>query len=205
MVGTEVLDVCLAADAIKEVITIGRNSTDLNHSKLREIQHHNFLDFSSQEKTLSESDLCFYCLGVYQSQVSKEKYWEITVNYLVALITTLERINKEIRFCLFSALGADTQERLPILFTKAKGRADQRLLESNIQKKYIFRPGFINPGKKSAIGGIYLWGFKPFYHLFPFTGIDVKGLAKVMVHVGLNDCEQTIFNNWDLRSISLSL
>jgi len=202
MVGVEVLHQLLSNEKTEQVVSIGRSASGIKHPKLREIKHQNFLNFSSLEKNFSESNVCFYCLGVYQTRVPKDRFWEITVDYLRALIRTLERVNKKITFCLFSAQGADQSERTPLLFGKAKGRAEKKLLESGVKKVYIFRPGFINPGRKSAMKGLSLWAIKPFYKIFPFIGIDAFDLAKVMIYVGVNGSEINVFENKSLRKLA---
>lgn len=112
---------------------------------------------------------------------------------------------KNITFCLFSAQGANQRERSPFLFGKAKGRAEKRLSNSAIKTKYIFRPAFINPGRKSATSGLGLWAFKAFYMLFPFIGIDAVDLAKTMIHVGLNGCDVKVLENRDIRNMAKRL
>lgn len=199
MVGIEVLHCCLQERQFQQVITIGRKKTNIDNPKLREIEHDNFLDFTSLEPEILQADICFYCLGVYQGMVSTDKFWEITCDYLAALIESIERCDNDITFCLFSAQGADPTERSRILFAKAKGRAEKQLLDSNISRKYIFRPGYINPGQKEAKSRIPFWLIKPFYKLFPFIGIDAPDLARVMVDVGLNGHDLKIFENGDLR------
>jgi nucleoside-diphosphate-sugar epimerase len=199
MVGTEALQQCLESDNIKSVLAIGRHTSGIEHRKLKEIEHDNFLDFSSLEQQMSNADVCFYCLGVYQGKVSKKQFWEITVDYLDALVSSLERCSKDITFCLFSAQGADPVGKVPFLFSKAKGRAEDRLLKSEIHKNYIFRPGFINPGRKSPQFMASMWIFKFIYKFFPSIGIDASQLAKVMIHTGLYGHEKKILENRDLR------
>jgi nucleoside-diphosphate-sugar epimerase len=205
MVGSEVLHLCLENEKFERVVTVGRRLTGISHSKLEEIEHDNFLDFSSLKETFSEVDVCFYCLGVYQAKVNKEKFWEITVDYLNALLDTMERVEKEITFCLFSAQGADPSEKSPIRFAKAKGRADKRLIDSSLKSKYIFRPGFIAPGRRGPKPMISSIIFKQIYKLLPFIGIDAPDLAKVMLHVALNGNENIIFENGQMRTISKTL
>ena len=142
MVGGEVLEQCLANGKIQSVLTVGRRKGGIKHPKLKEIEHGDFLDFSALEAELPQVNVCFYCLGVYQTQVSKEKFWEIMVDYLKALIGAFESTNKNVRFCLFSAQGASTSERSPLRFAKVKGRAENVLSVSELSEKYIFRPGF---------------------------------------------------------------
>ena len=205
MVGIEVLDQCLAARQISRVVTLGRNTTGLEHEKLQEIEHSDFLDFSAQEHTLATADLCFYCLGVYQTRVSRQKFWQVTVDYLDALIATLEAVNKGITFCLFSTQGAAPKENSPFLFGNVKGRAEKHLGDSALHNQYIFRPGYISPGRKTAISGPGMWLCKPIYKLFPFLGINAVDLAAAMVDVGLNGHANTVLGNGDLRAIAQRL
>lgn len=202
MVGTEVLHQCLGCDQIDRVVTIGRHATGVVHPKLVEIEHQNFLDFGLLEAELSDADICIYCLGVYQNQVPADTFWEITVDYLSALIDALELVNRNLTFCLFSAQGADQTEKSPFRFAKAKGRAEKTLLGSSINQKYVFRPGFIKPGRKSATVGWSGRIAEQFYKLIPVIGIDAADLSKVMVNIGLNGHEQPIFSNREMRKLA---
>ena len=202
MVGSEVLHLCLENDQFESVVTVGRRTTGVAHEKIRDIEHENFLDFSSLSEELADVDICFYCLGVYQSKVDKKKFWEITVDYLNALLDMMEKIDKEITFCLFSAQGADPSEKTPIRFAKTKGRAEKRLIESPLKTKYVFRPGYIAPGERNPVEMWSVALFKPIYKLLPFIGIDVPDLARVMIHVALMGSEKTILENRDMRTIA---
>jgi len=200
MVGSEVLEQCLANDKVESILTVGRSKSKVDHPKLKEIEHRDFLDFSTLESELACVDVCFYCLGVYQAHVSKQQFWEITVDYLEALVRAFERLNKNVRFCLFSAQGASTNERSPIRFAKAKGRAENLLMASDISEKYVFRPGFIMPGPNSKNATLSAKMFEPIYRLFPRIGIDAPELARIMIDVGMNRHEETIFENRDMRA-----
>lgn len=200
MVGSEVLQHCLNNNKIENVISIGRRSTGITHAKLLEIEHDNFLDYSYLEDALKDADVCYYCLGVYQAQVDKQAFWEITVDYVSALISALEDANPKIRFCLFSAQGADQTEKTPFLFGKAKGRAEKKLLDSSLKGKYIFRPGYINPSRTSSDS---MWSaiiFRPIYKLLPSIGIDADELGKTMVDVGINGNNTAVMENSGIRT-----
>ena len=202
MVGSEVLHQCLDNDHFESVIAIGRRPTGISHPKLKEIGHKNFLDCSALEQVLSDADVCFYCLGVYQAQVNKQQFWQITVDYLQALLNTLKLVNKDITFCLFSAQGADPKEKSPFLFARAKGRAEKLLMASSLKNQYIFRPGFIAPGRKSPDFMFSMMLFTPIYKLLPRIGIDAPDLAKVMVHVGITGNETAVLENGHMRTLS---
>lgn len=202
MVGSEVLLYCLNHSVITEVVTIGRNSSGLTHSKLQEIVHSNFMDFSDVERQFKSADIFFYCVGVYQGQVSKEAFWEITVEYFGAFIRSLEVANPNTSLCLFSAQGADPKEKSIARFANAKGHAEAMLSASKIKHQYIFRPGFIAPGKIVTQNTLSVRIFRPIYKLLPFIGIDAPDLAKVMVNVGLAMGANHVFENRQMRELS---
>lgn len=200
MVGGEVLARCLAEDKITHVLSVGRRKSGVNDAKLIEVEHDDFLDYALLENRLAHVDVCFFCIGVYQTRVSKDEFWKVTVDYPRALIGALERANNKVRFCLFSAKGADSRERSPVRFAKAKGRAENILLASGLSEKYVFRPGFILPGPRRRGAVPYEGWFAPLYRLFPKIGVDAPDLARIMVDVGLNGHTRTIFENRDLRA-----
>jgi len=78
MVGSEILNLLLNDPAVQKVIPTGRRNTGIKNEKLQEIIHDNFLNFSVLSSHLTHIDACHYCPGVYQTQVSKEKFFEIT-------------------------------------------------------------------------------------------------------------------------------
>ena len=205
MVGIEVLHQCLGHPRIERVVTIGRRKTGVLHTQLREAELADFRDYSVVEQHLRETDVVFHCLGVYQGKVPPDQYWEVTCTYLKHLIDVLERVRPQVTFCLFSAQGADASERSPLLFAKAKGRAERLLTESALGATYIFRPGFINPGRKTSRSRIPAWLVRPFYKLIPAIGIDAAELARVMVHVGTEGSEQRVFGNRDIRRLAVAV
>ena len=199
MVGIETLSQCLKEESIVSVTSISRKTTGLHHSKLKEIIHTEYTDYSSLDAEICNADVCYFCIGVYQNKVPKQRFWVITVDYLRALVSKFEEINPNIVFCLFSAQGADPSERSPILFAKAKGRAERILFESRLSKVYAFRAGFINPVQKEAFSGVLLSFYQFIYRIFPFIGIGADELGRVMVDVGINGNQLRIFENRDLR------
>ena len=203
MVGSEVLKHCLDSNQITSVLTLGRRSTGKTHPKLREIEHENFLDFSALQNELETIHIVYYCLGVYQNKVSKDDFWKITVNYQQALIKELEKVENKITFCLFGAMGADPKERSPMLFAKAKGRAERVLMESKLDRKYIFRPGYIHPDNGFR-KDIWVTLFHPIFRLLPFIGVNASHLGKVIAQIGITGFEKMILENKDIRTINIT-
>ena len=123
------------------------------------------------------------------------------MNFLESLVNELSKINSNIRFCLFSAQGASPNEKSLFLFGKAKGRAEKRLTESGINNIFIFRPGFINPGRRAAFKGVVLKVYQAIYKIFPSIGIDALDLANAMIRVGLEGGDKIIYENDEIRML----
>ena len=202
MVGHEVLHLALADPRIDKVTTLGRRPTGVQHKKLTEVVHADQLDLRPVAETLGRADLIVYCVGVYQNAVPKDEFWRITCDYLAHLLAELKRLGKDPVFCLMGAEGADPSERTPFRFGKAKGRAERFLMESHLTRKYIFRPGYIEPGQVPSRSTIPEWLSRPLFKLFPALGIEAVNLAKVMLETGLTKPAQVLYTNRDMRILA---
>ncbi len=206
MVGGFALRHLLADKRVGKVISIGRRTTGLKHEKLKEIIHSNFLDFTPIKDILVHIDVCIYCLGVYQNQVSKKQFFEITCNYQKALTDTLAETSPDLSFCLFGAQGADTTERSRVAFVRYKGMAENLLHATPFPRKYIFRPGYIHPtGHRKPSGWVYTYFAIPLgalmFRFFPKMGITDTDLAKAMVNVGLAaQSPSRVFTNEEMKA-----
>lgn len=199
MVGVEVLHVCLDDPDVARVVTVGRRATGIRHAKLREVVVPDLNDLSAAADALGDVDLVVYAVGVYTGRVSEAEFFHITCDYLAGLLRLLQDIGSRATFSLMSAGGADPAEKSRLVFARAKGRAERLLQESSLPAKYIFRPGYIAPGRQKSRTRIPDWLALPFYRLVPFIGIDAVDLARVMVRVGLDGSSRTLFENGDIR------
>ena len=206
MVGRHVLDHLLSNSDVGEIVSIGRRRSDLNNGKLHEIIAEDFLDLSALAPDLAHVDVCFHCLGVYQSQVSKKAYVRITCGYQEALTDALSAASPDAVFVLFGAQGAKTDGKgMP--FARAKGQAENMLQATGFPKKYIFRPGYIHPtGTRRPPGVIYRLIMLPIMaKLFarkPSIGITDRDLAQAMVTVGIEAAEESkVFSNQMIRDV----
>jgi uncharacterized protein YbjT (DUF2867 family) len=203
MTGIEVLHLALADPRISQVTSIGRRGTGVVHPRLREIEHHDFLDLTAVAEPLRHAELIIHCLGVYQNNVPADEFWRVTVGYLDALLALLKAEGADPRFCLMGAQGADPAEKSPFLFAKAKGRAERHLIESHLTRKHIFRPGYIKPGRLQASRSTMPeWIAQPLFRLFPFMGIAAVDLARVMLEVGIGGSAQLLFTNGEMRRMA---
>lgn len=205
MVGSQVLTHLLASPAVGEIVSLGRRQTGLGGDKLKEIVHEDFLDLSPLASDLANIDVCFHCLGVYQSQVPKKVYFKITCDYQQALTDALAAASPAATFVLFGAQGARPDGKgMP--FARVKGEAENLLQATGFPRKYIFRPGHIQPtGKRKPPGGIYRLLVLPIlakkFAKNPAIGITDSDLAKAMVTVGLAATEESkIFTNEMIRA-----
>jgi len=199
MTGIEVLHLALEDKRVSAVTTIGRRSTGVPHPKLTEVVHPDMLQLGPVESHLRGADLIVHCLGVYQNAVPADEFWMVTVGYFEALLATLARLGVDPRFSLMGAQGADPTEKSPFRFAKAKGRAERLLMESRLTRKWIFRPGYIKPGRIASRAPSTEWFSRPLYRLLPFIGIDAVDLARVMLHVGLDGSTHTLWTNGEMR------
>ncbi len=64
MIGSGVLQSCLADPQVESVLVIGRTPCRVSHEKVTEILHPGFFDYSSIQSRLSGYTSCLFALGV---------------------------------------------------------------------------------------------------------------------------------------------
>ncbi len=127
MVGQGCLRECLLDPGIESVLVVGRNPTGQRNAKLREILHHNFMDFSAIEPQLTGFDACFFCLGVSSVGMSEERYRHLTYDITLAVATTLSRLNPGMVFVYVTGRGTDSTEQGRLMWARVKGESDNGL------------------------------------------------------------------------------
>lgn len=208
MIGSLILQNCLSSKQVNRITCISRKSSGVEHPKLLEILHHDFENFSAVSDHFINQQICFFCLGVYTGKVSKDVFRRITVDYTLAFAKILKTASSASTFCLLSGQGADRLEKSKFMFARDKGAAENGLVDLHFNKFYIFRPGYIYPDKRRKEPNfsyrVMRALYKPvFSKLYPNIGITSTRLANVMTDVGLNDHEQKIFENDDIRKYPL--
>jgi len=111
MVGQGVLRECLLDPRVERVLSIGRTRTGQSDSKLREIVHQNFLDFTPLERELGGYDACFFCLGITSAGMSEGAYRRIAYDFTLAAARSLVKVCPAITFIYVSGTGTDSTER----------------------------------------------------------------------------------------------
>jgi len=102
MIGSEVLKLCLSDSNIHKVVSISRNKTGIEHEKLKEIIHSDFLDFSNLSDELRDVSSLFFCIGVYTGAVDKEKFKVITYDFTVAISKAILEQSPNVNFMFLS-------------------------------------------------------------------------------------------------------
>jgi uncharacterized protein YbjT (DUF2867 family) len=145
MVGQGCLRECLIDPEVETVLAVGRSPTGVQHAKLREIVHDNFLDFSAIESQLAGYDACFFCLGVSSVGMSEERYRHLTYDLTLAAATPLAKLNPGMVFVYVTGQGTDSTEQGRLMWARIKGKTENDLLKLPFKAAYMFRPAGIQP------------------------------------------------------------
>ena len=110
MVGQGVLRECLLDPEIDAVQTVGRTTTDVQHTKLRQIVRPDLFQYADIEPELTGFDACFFCLGVSSVGMPEAQYARLTYTLTMAAAETLSRLNPQMTFVYVSGAGTDSPE-----------------------------------------------------------------------------------------------
>ncbi|KAH8703722.1 nucleoside-diphosphate-sugar epimerase [Talaromyces proteolyticus] len=165
LVGTAALShiLSLPAGKISHLYILSRSPVPLaeNHPNITVIQHSDFTNYSPDLlHKLKGAHGCIWALGVSQTQVSKEEYVRITVDYPLAAAKAFAGLNDSFNFVYVSGEGATSD---PGIFTpffgRVKGNCETALIELSKKypslKPYSVRPAFVDathdPKVKDAV------------------------------------------------------
>ena len=212
MVGSGVLLECLDSPEVSRVIVVGRTPTGRTHDKLTEIEHGDFLDFSTIEDELKDLDACFWCLGISAAGLSEEKYTRITYDFTKAAAETLLRLNPKITMCFVSGMGTDSSEKGRQMWARVKGRAENLLLGMGFERAIMFRPAAIQPTRgiksKTLLYRIVYIMMTP---LWPLSRL-VAGkwvtngvvIGRAMIHAAQHGAPKDILESPDINALAQS-
>ncbi|HSD37651.1 MAG TPA: epimerase [Rhodocyclaceae bacterium] len=208
MVGQGVLRECLLDPDVKQVLSIGRNITGLQHPKVREIAHANMWNYDSIESDLAGIDACFFCLGVSSTGMSEAEYVRITHDITLAAATRLAKLNTQMTFIYVSGAGTDSTERGRVMWARVKGRTENDLLKLPF-KAYMFRPGMIQPlhgikSKTKAYRILYSLS-KPLLPLLraalPNQITTTEQMGRAMLGVAKRGCEKKVLESREIGNV----
>lgn len=209
MVGRGVLLECLESMNVEFVLMINRIPIGIEHPKLREIVHSDFLNLSDFKDDLTGFNACFWTLGISAMGLSEKEYNLITYTYTLFAARLLAALNSNMTFCYVSGAGTDSTEKGRIMWARIKGKTENELLSLPFNSAYMFRPGYIQPMKgvksKTAWYNALYVVFKPLYPitnaLFPNSVTTTVKIGSAMINCVLLQPEKHILNAVDINSM----
>ena len=145
----------------------------------------------------------FHCLATYSSQVSRDDYRKITVDWLDALLRATEQAAPQAHFALFSAAGARPDGGGFSFALRMKGEAENRLLAAALPVKIAFRPAVIAPSRPKPPRTSLSFGDSAAAFIvrsFPAAGVAADDLAQAMLRLMRAPPETSaVLENRDLR------
>lgn len=209
LIGAEVIRQAIKDPAITKVIALTRNPVDIQHPRLKTIIHKDFLKYGNLGEVLKEVDACLWCLGISQSQVSKEQYHIITHDYTLASANAMLLANPDITFLFVSGNGADSTEKSRTLFARVKGKTENALQRLPFKRLFIVRPGAIKPINKNPrtplLNKMGILLFPIMELLIPSLVITSVDLAKTLLHIVKHGTSTIISENPSLKQIAKDL
>src|SRR5262245_50888562 len=184
MVGKSVLRQCLLDPEVESVLSIGRRSSGISHSKLRDLVRADMFDFTLTGAEINGLDACFFCLGVSSLRMSEAEYTHFTYDLTMGWAHALARVNPAMRFLYVSGMGTGGKA----MWARVKGRTEQELL-ALFPAAIMIRLGALRPmpGERSKApgGGVLLTVLSPLWPilqwLWPNSVITSEELGRAMI------------------------
>ncbi len=206
MVGEGVLLTALHHEDVESVLVIGRRPCMVTHSKLKELIHHDFFDYSGIKERLQGYDACFFCLGVSSVGMNERDYSRITYDLTMQAATVLSRRNPAMTFCYVSGTGTDSTERGRIMWARVKGRTENHLAKLPFKSVYAFRPGLLKPvdGQRNvkSIFKVVAWPFPLWKVLFPKAVSTIADVGLAMINATLYGYPKKVLENMDIARLA---
>lgn len=208
MIGSGVLIEALEHPEVESVLVIGRSSVGVQHPKLTELIHKDFMDYSAIEDQLSGYNACFFCLGISSFRMSEEAYRRITYDFTEKAGEVLSRLNPDMTFCFISGAGTDVSSNT--MWARVKGEAENVLKTFSFKKLFLMRPGYIQPVKgvksKTKLYSIMYVIFGSLYpvwkRLFPKIVSTSEEIGLAMVHAVLHGYEKETMESIDIVELA---
>jgi uncharacterized protein YbjT (DUF2867 family) len=206
MVGEGVLHECLGHPDIESVLVINRRPCGVENPKLKEIIHQDFSNFSPIAESLRGYQACFFCMGISSIGKKEADYRKITYDLTMHIASILAEKNSDFTFCYVSGIGTDSTEQGRSMWARIKGKTENDLLRMPFQGAYMFRPGYIQPGKGMKntykIYKILSPLFPVLKFLFPKYVNTLEEIGLAMIHAALAGSEKKVLEPPDIRQLA---
>ena len=210
MVGKGALLECLDHAEITEVLSISRNPTGIEHSKLKELIHKDFSEFVSVTDKLKGYDACYACMGVSSAGMKEEQYTKLTYDFTLALAKELQGLNPNLTFNYVSGAGTDSSEKGRSMWARVKGKTENDLLNLGLKQAYMFRPGAIIPLRgiqpSSKLYRVLInnlkWLIKLIKRIAPNSVVDTTQIGLAMINVTKKGYDKKVLNPRDIQILA---
>ena len=208
MVGRSVLNECLKDNRVEEVLVVNRRTLEVHDSKLREIIHSDFSDFSGLAEQFAGYDACFHCMGVTSIGKDEAEFSQFTYDITKSLADACYSANPDMVMTYVSGQGTDSTERGKIMWARVKGKTENYILNKGFKDAYMFRLSALIPGRGISSGTswyeyIYVV-LRPFFPLLrklnSFTTSEKIGRA--MINAVTANQELKHLENKDINALA---
>jgi uncharacterized protein YbjT (DUF2867 family) len=206
MVGEGVLLKALQHPDVKSVLVIGRKSCCKEHTKLKELIHNDFFNYSSIEEHLKGYNACFFCLGVSSVGMNEKDYYRVTYDLTLQAASALSKLNPDMTFCYISGTGTDSSEKGRLMWARVKGKTENHLMTQPFKAVYLFRPGFMHSvnGQRNikSIYKVVDFIYPILKTLFPNYGCKLENVALAMIMCTKIGYSKNILENKDIDQLA---
>ena len=147
MVGSAVMEECLANPAVSKILSLGRSSCGRQHPKLEELIHPDMYDLKPVAEKLKGYNACFFTVGVTSAGLNETDYSRLTFDLTKAVAETLLPLNPDLAVVFVSGAGSDSTEKGKIMWARVKGSAENLLLKMPFRSVTIIRLAGLVPAK----------------------------------------------------------
>lgn len=213
MVGSALLLECLDSPFVDSVLLVGRSTSGVEHEKLRELVHRDFLDFGPIADRLTGLDACFWCLGISAAGLKEVAYNRVTYEYTTAAARSLLERSPGIHFCLVSGFGADSSMKSEAMWKRIKGKTENAILGMGFERATVFRPAYIQPRKgvrsKTRSYRLLYRAVGPLYpilrRVFPSSVTTSDTLARAMLRVARTGAPKLVLHTPEINHLGIGI
>ena len=206
MVGEGVLLECLKHPDVESVLVVNRRPCGVNHPKLKEIIHADFLDLQPVESALLGYNVCYFCAGISSVGIKEQEYKRITYDLTMNFARTLCKLNPDMTFCYVSGAGTDSTEKGRMMWARIKGRTENDLMKLPFKNVFAFRPAFMKSveGQKNLpkFYKYIQWPYPVLHALFPNYFGTLSDVGHAMINCAKSGYEMKVLEAKDIAMLA---
>ncbi len=208
MVGKSVLLEAIRSEEVESILLVNRRPVGIDHPKVKEVIHKDFLDITPIRSELEGYDAIFHCMGVSAVGMKEADYTKLTYDLTAHWVEVLFELNSEMVFNYVSGAGTDSSEKGRQMWARVKGRTENMILNRGFKDAYMFRPGGILVEKgvrasKGSVSRLYA-AMRPLLYLMRNSRFVTTGpnIGKAMIKSVLHPQENKHLENPDIDALA---